>query len=161
MASKAADNKKTTTKKSTTGTKKANTNKKTTSVKKKTSTTKPKEAKKKASASKTTTVKKNIKSTPKKVEEIQENIETEINQIVENNKTKNIKLENTKFSKRKKKLLPIGIIITILGLIALFVSLVANRIIDREFISDNGIVIMIIISVIIELVGAFIIVNES
>ena len=71
------------------------------------------------------------------------------------------KIENAKFKKKRKSLLPIGIIIVILGLAALIVSLIANRIIDREFISDNGIALMILISIIIEGFGAFIIVNES
>lgn len=73
------------------------------------------------------------------------------------------KLEDAKFVKEKKKrsLLPIGVIISILGLVALFISLVANRIVDREFLSDSSITIMLIISIIIEGFGAFIIINES
>lgn len=73
------------------------------------------------------------------------------------------KLEDAKFvkDKKKKSLLPIGIIISILGLVALLISLVANRIIDREFLSDTSITIMLIISIIIEGFGAFIIINES
>lgn len=73
------------------------------------------------------------------------------------------KLEDAKFvkDKKKKSLLPIGVIISILGLVALLISLVANRIIDREFLSDTSITIMLVISIIIEGFGAFIIINES
>ena len=48
--------------------------------------------------------------------------------------------------------------LTILGVL---VSRSANRIIDREFMSDGVITVMIIISIAIEAFGAFIIVNES
>lgn len=73
------------------------------------------------------------------------------------------KLENAKYikSKRKSNLLPIGILIAILGLVALIISLVANRIVDREFLSDNNITLMLIISIVIECFGAFIIIKES
>ena len=73
------------------------------------------------------------------------------------------KLENAKYikSKRKSNLLPIGILIAILGLVALIISLVANRIVDREFLSDNNITLMLIISIMIECFGAFIIIRES
>ena len=73
------------------------------------------------------------------------------------------KLENAKFIKNNKKrsLLPIGVVIAILGLVALFISLVANRIVDREFLSDNTITLMLIISIVIECFGAFIIIKES
>lgn len=73
------------------------------------------------------------------------------------------KLENAKYikSKRKSNLLPIGILIALLGLVALIISLVANRIVDREFLSDNNITLMLIISIMIECFGAFIIIRES
>lgn len=73
------------------------------------------------------------------------------------------KLENAKYIKNNKKrsLLPIGVVIAILGLVALFISLVANRIVDREFLSDNTITLMLIISIVIECFGAFIIIKES
>lgn len=73
------------------------------------------------------------------------------------------KLENAKYikSERKSNLLPIGILIAVLGLVALIISLVANRIVDREFLSDNNITLMLIISIMIECFGAFIIIRES
>lgn len=73
------------------------------------------------------------------------------------------KLENAKYIKNNKKrsLLPIGVVIAILGLVALFISLVANRIVDREFLSDNTITLMLIVSIVIECFGAFIIIKES
>ena len=73
------------------------------------------------------------------------------------------KLENAKYVKSKKKnsLLPIGVIIAILGLIALIISLIANRIVDREYLSDTAITLMLVISIIIETFGAFIIISES
>lgn len=162
-----------TSKKSTNNTQKKNTAKKTTS---------------KSNTNKTSSVKKptNKKSTTKKVikkdEEIvlekkqefpdnfkevdnnniskQEKDEKEI--VEEINNVNSIKVEDSKFKKVKSKaLLPVGIIIAILGLAALIVSLVANRIIDREFMSDTAITIMLVISIIIEAFGAFIIINES
>ena len=162
-----------TSKKSTNNTQKKNTAKKTTS---------------KSNTNKTSNVKKptNKKSTTKKVinkeEEIvlekkqefpdnfkeidnnniskQEKDEKEI--VEEINNVNSIKVEDSKFKKVKSKaLLPVGIIIAILGLAALIVSLVANRIIDREFMSDTAITIMLVISIIIEAFGAFIIINES
>lgn len=90
----------------------------------------------------------------------QEKDEKEI--VEEINNVNSIKVEDSKFKKVKSKaLLPVGIIIAILGLAALIVSLVANRIIDREFMSDTAITIMLVISIIIEAFGAFIIINES
>lgn len=73
------------------------------------------------------------------------------------------KLENAKYIKNNKKrsLLPIGVVIAILGLVALFISLVVNRIVDREFLSDNTITLMLIVSIVIECFGAFIIIKES
>lgn len=161
-----------TSKKSTNNTQKKNTAKKTIS---------------KSNTNKTSTVKKptNKKNTTKKVikeEEIvlekkqefpdnfkevdnnniskQEKDEKEI--VEEINNVNSIKVEDSKFKKVKSKaLLPVGIIIAILGLAALIVSLVANRIIDREFMSDTAITIMLVISIIIEAFGAFIIINES
>ena len=163
-----------TSKKSTNNTQKKNTAKKTTS---------------KSNTNKTSSVKKptNKKNTTKKVikeeeEEIvlekkqefpdnfkevdnnniskQEKDEKEI--VEEINNVNSIKVEDSKFKKVKSKaLLPVGIIIAILGLAALIVSLVANRIIDREFMSDTAITIMLVISIIIEAFGAFIIINES
>ena len=61
----------------------------------------------------------------------------------------------------QKSLLPIGVIIAILGLIALIISLIANRIVDREYLSDTAITLMLVISIIIETFGAFIIISES
>lgn len=162
-----------TTKKSTNNTQKKNTAKKTTS---------------KSNTNKTSSVKKptNKKSTTKKVIKKEEEIvlekkqefpdnfkevdnnnisiqEKDEKEIVEEiNNVNSIKVEDSKFKKVKSKaLLPVGIIIAILGLAALIVSLVANRIIDREFMSDTAITIMLVISIIIEAFGAFIIINES
>lgn len=162
-----------TSKKSTNNTQKKNTAKKTTS---------------KSNTNKTSSVKKptNKKSTTKKVIKKEEEIvlekkqefpdnfkevdnnniskqEKDEKEIVEEiNNVNSIKVEDSKFKKVKSKaLLPVGIIIAILGLAALIVSLVANRIIDREFMSDTAISIMLVISIIIEAFGAFIIINES
>ena len=90
-----------------------------------------------------------------------ENEEKEI--IEEINNVNVAKLENAKFSrvKKNKSLLAIGVLISILGLIALLISLVANRIIDREYISDSAINLMLCASLIIEGFGAFIIINET
>lgn len=162
-----------TSKKSTNNTQKKNTAKKTAS---------------KSNTNKTSSVKKptNKKSTTKKVIKKEEEIvlekkqefpdnfkevdnnniskqEKDEKEIVEEiNNVNSIKVEDSKFKKVKSKaLLPVGIIIAILGLAALIVSLVANRIIDREFMSDTAITIMLVISIIIEAFGAFIIINES
>ena len=162
-----------TSKKSTNNIQKKNTAKKTTS---------------KSNTNKTSSVKKptNKKSTTKKVIKKEEEIvlekkqefpdnfkevdnnniskqEKDEKEIVEEiNNVNSIKVEDSKFKKVKSKaLLPVGIIIAILGLAALIVSLVANRIIDREFMSDTAITIMLVISIIIEAFGAFIIINES
>ena len=105
-----------------------------------------------------------------------ENIENEIDKIVENknnikikeqvieqiNDKKIAKVEDAKFSKKKndKKLLAVGVIISLLGIIALIITLVANRIVDKEFISDTSISLMAIASILIECFGAFIIINE-
>lgn len=103
-----------------------------------------------------------------KVNEVETNIILEQTRKIEKvsyeeNSIYSTHVEPSKFIKLKKKksLLPIGIIIIILGLGALIISLIANRIIDREFISDTGIAVMILISIVIEAIGAFIIVNES
>ena len=170
---KSTTTKKNTTKKSTTSTKKA-------PVKKTTNT--------KSSTKKTTIVVKDTKkqTTPKKVVQkkdkdlektiIIEDIENKINnivekkdvevkeQIIEDIKFENAaKLENAKFkqTKKNKPLLAIGVIISLLGIIALIITLIANRIVDKEFISDNAITLMVIASILIECFGAFIIINES
>lgn len=90
-----------------------------------------------------------------KQEKNEKDIVEEINNIT--------KLENAKYVKNKKKnsLLPIGVIIAILGLVALIISLIANRIVDREFLSDTAITLMLVTSIIIETFGAFIIISES
>ena len=116
----------------------------------------------------TKTKKKTTKTPDKKLNVVIKNDVLETKPKKKNNKKEveivslnTAKIENAKFKKKRKSLLPIGIIIVILGLAALIVSLIANRIIDREFISDTGIALMILISIIIEGFGAFIIVNES
>lgn len=134
-------------------------------------------------AKKTVSSKKNTKqknTTQKKVNKdlektvIIENIENKINDIVKKQEIeaienieeniKNVaKLENAKYTIRKnnKNLLAIGVLISILGIVALIITLVANRIVDKEFISDSAITLMVIASIIIEIFGAFIIINES
>ena len=125
---------------------------------------------KKNNTPKKTTIKKNEKELEKTI--IIEDIENKINDIVENKvlEEKDIittekvaKLENAKYTIRKKNkhLLAIGVLISLLGVIALIIALIANRIVDKEFISDNAIVMMVIASILIEIFGAFIIINES
>lgn len=174
MASKNEEAKKTSTKKTST-TKKSTAAKKSTTVKsntpKKTNTTKSTPKKTTKNVRKTATTK---KSTPKKVEKelektvLIEDIENKINEIVENKKVEvkeeNVaKIENAKYTirKRNKHLLAIGVVISLLGIIALIITLIANRVVDKEFISDNAILMMVIASILIEIFGAFIIINES
>ena len=178
MASKNEEAKKTSTKKTST-TKKSTTTKTSTkksataksNTSKKTSTTKTTPKKTTKSVRKTTTTK---KSTPKKVEKelektvLIEDIENKINEIVENKKEEvkeeNVaKIENAKYTirKRNKHLLAIGVVISLLGIIALIITLIANRMVDKEFISDSAIAMMVIASILIEIFGAFIIINES
>jgi len=164
---------KTITKKTTTNSNKKSTNKP--AVKSTKST-----AKKSSLAKKTTTVTKKapVKNIDKDLEKtiIIEDIERKINNIVKNKKIKineqnieDIKFENIarvenakyKQSKKNKHLLAIGVIISILGIIALIVTLIANRIVDKEFISDQAIALMVVASILIEIFGAFIIINES
>lgn len=162
-----------TSKKSTNNTQKKNTAKKTTS---KTSTNKTSSVKKPTNKKSTTkkVIKKEEEIVLEKKQEFPDNFkevdnnniskqEKDEKEIVEEiNNVNSIKVEDSKFKKVKSKaLLPVGIIIAILGLAALIVSLVANRIIDREFMSDTAITIMLVISIIIEAFGAFIIINES
>lgn len=162
-----------TSKKSTNNTQKKNTAKKTTS---KSNTNKTSNVKKPANKKSTTkkVIKKEEEIVLEKKQEFPDNFkevdnnnisiqEKDEKEIVEEiNNVNSIKVEDSKFKKVKSKaLLPVGIIIAILGLAALIVSLVANRIIDREFMSDTAITIMLVISIIIEAFGAFIIINES
>jgi len=159
-------NKKEETKK--TSSKKTNTTKKSTAKK-----TNNNGVKKTSTSKKTTTKSTPKKTTPKKVEKelektvIIEDIENKINDIVENkvieSKQNIAKLENAKYTirKRNKQLLAIGVLISLLGIIALIITLIANRIVDKQFISDNAIVMMVIASILIEIFGAFIIINES
>lgn len=181
MASKNEETKKVSTKKTNntkktttkTSTKKTTSNKTTTTKKTSTSKTTPKKTTTKNTISKNTTK----KSTPKKVEKelektiIIEDIENKISDIVKNKNVEvneevienGAKLENAKYRhiKKNKHLLAIGVVISILGIIALIITLIANRIVDKEFISDNTIIIMIFASILIEIFGAFIIINES
>ena len=91
----------------------------------------------------------------------QDNIEKEIIEEVTN--INSAKIENAKFTIRKKNKLAIsiGVFVSLLGIIALIITLIANRIIDREFISDTEIIFMVIISIVIEIMGAAIIVKET
>lgn len=184
---KKTDAKKNSTTKNTTN--KTTTTKKST-VKSSTSKTTTKKTNSKPAVSKTTTSKKqtvkkdvvkDVKSGNKK------NIETELDKTIMFEKVDNIlnldnninkqekevieeinsveitKLEEAKFTRKKKNksLVGIGVFIVILGIIALIISLVANRIIDREFLSDSSITLMMVASIIIEGFGAFIIITES
>lgn len=117
-------------------------------------------------------VEENIINLEEKIEFPDNYVDIEDNNISEQEKDEKIiveeinnitKLENAKYVKNNKKrsLLPIGVVIAILGLVALFISLVANRIVDREFLSDNAITLMLIVSIVIECFGAFIIIRES
>ena len=83
--------------------------------------------------------------------------------IQENNKFNGAKIENAKYTIKKvnKTAIGIGIFISLLGIIALIIALIANRIVDREFISDSQVIIMVIVSIIIELMGAAIIIKET
>lgn len=121
---------------------------------------------------KDTIVEKNIINLEEKAEFPDNYVDIGNNSISEQEKDEKIiveeinnitKLENAKYIKNNKKrsLLPIGVVIAILGLVALFISLVANRIVDREFLSDNTITLMLIVSIVIECFGAFIIIKES
>lgn len=173
----------TTTKKSTTSTTKktnSNTVKKTTSnksnsktinktigTKKTTTKSVPKKNTQKKTVTKDirtkTTV--DIKKNEEKEEVVVKDVElAKVNEKIEleDNNKDILKLEDAKYPKKKdKKLLAVGIFVILLGIIALFISLVANRIVDREFLSDNAITLMMVASIIIEGFGAFIIINES
>ena len=151
--------------KKTATTKKVDTAKNKTTTKK---TTSKKNNTNKSSSNKKNTNKKNLNSV--NTADLNKNINKDNfvdekkelqNKIVEN--IENItKIENAKFNKRKKKnLVGIGIFVVILGLVALIISLIANRTMDREFISDTAILLMVLISILIEIFGAFIIINES
>lgn len=172
---------KSTKSKSTSNAKKTNTTKKTSTVKtnsKKVSTSKNTSKKNTTTkAKKTTQVKKDAVVEDVKVKNIElakvldkdvnnsKDFDNNINKqeiIEEINNSNTTKMEDAKFPKKKdKKMLAIGIFIVTLGIIALFISLVANRIIDREFLSDNAITLMMVASIIIESFGAFVIINES
>lgn len=103
----------------------------------------------------------NASEEEKKIETKQEKIEKEV--IDEIKSIKVAKVENAKYvvKKKDKTLLAIGVLISLLGIVALILSLIANRLIDREFISDSAVTLMICASIIIEGFGAFIIINES
>jgi len=179
MANKKEEPKKTSVKKSNSNTAKkvsSNSTKKTST--KKTPTTKKNTTKSSKTTTKKTSTKTVNKTTSqnkpaiKKVEKelektvIIEDIENKINDIVEKKEEQNTvvaKLENAKYSikKRNKHLLAVGVVISLLGIIALIITLIANRIVDKEFISDNAIIMMVIASILIEIFGAFIIINES
>ena len=166
------------TKKTSKNTKKVSSTKSTNAKKSTSKTTTKKNTPSKSAVKKTVSPKKEVQKKNKELEKtiIIEDIENKINDIVDNKKVKieeqivdeikihNVaKLENAKYgkSKKNKHLLAIGVIISLLGIIALIVTLIANRIVDKEFISDNAIILMTIASILIEIFGAFIIVNES
>ena len=148
------------TKKNTT---KSNAVKKTTNTVKKSSNT----------AKKTNTKKKDIKVEEKvlktkpvveevKIEKVEQKKEEKVT-LEEVSNVNGAKIENAKFTVRKsnKLAISIGVFISFLGIVALIISLIANRIIDREFINDTEILVMVIVSIIIEIMGAAIIVKES
>lgn len=170
------NNKKSTTKGTTktvkkNPTKKTTTAKKTTTVKKSTTpkvskNIKPIEEEVKVIKQEETKVKdisleKVIEPTIPEKETSQERVEKEIIKEIESVKV--AKLENAKYKtvKKDKTLLNIGVILALLGIIALLISLTANRLVDSEFLSDNTITLMLAISIVIEGFGAFIIINES
>ena len=178
---KTSSNKKSTTNKNTTT--KTNSTKKTTqnSNTKKSTTTKtiPKKTTTKSTTKKTTAPKKNttkkvnkdlektivIKDIENKISNIVENKNVEVKeQVIKDIKIENVaKLENAKYEikKRNKQLLAVGVIISLLGIVALIITLIANRMVDKQFISDNAIMVMVVASILIEIFGAFIIINES
>lgn len=100
------------------------------------------------------------------VEQINNLVVEEKNEITKRESEKEnvsiAKIEEARFTKKKdKKLLAIGIFIVLLGIIALIIALIANRIVDREFLSDSTVTLMMTASIIIEGFGAFIIINEA
>ena len=167
--------KKNTVKKNTTNNKSANSKaaKKTIDDTKKTTVKKahPKKVENKTTK-KNTVLEENMINLEEKIEFPNNYVNVEDNNISKQEKDEKViveeinnitKLENAKYIKniKKRSLLPIGVVIAMLGLIALIISLIANRIVDREFLSDNAITLMLITSIIIEGFGAFIIINES
>lgn len=156
---KQIDSKNEQVKKNSTSTKKNNS--KTNSVSKTNKTTKKNNSTKKATS--TSTKNSNVKKVTtketkvvKKIDDIKVN-DVELANVLEKEEV----IKPIKTKKRNKKLLCLGIFIVILGIVALFVSLIANRIVDREFLNDNAITFMIISSIIIEGFGSFIIINEA
>lgn len=171
------------TSKKSTQPKKASTTSKNTTTKK--TTNKKSTVSKNNSVKKTTTTKKtNVKkSVPKKTTTVNKpktekevvvkevKVQTPVIEEVvvnndESNKKENVnvaKVEDAKFTLKKvnKLAIGIGVFISFLGIVALIIALVANRIVDREFISDSQIMIMVVISIIIQIMGASIIIKES
>lgn len=153
---------KSTSKKTTksSGVKKSVSTKKTTETKnitpiKKTTAKKTTGTKKTEPAKKTTTK----KTVPKKTVAIEEAKITK----VETPNEKVASLEDAKFPviKKDKILLIVGVFMSLLGIVALILSLIANRIIDREYLSDFVVALMIFGSLLIETFGAFILINET
>ena len=106
-----------------------------------------------------------VKHEPTVVEEVKlkkvNDLEAEVFEPI--SEVSGAKIENAKFTirKRNKTAIAIGVFISLLGIIALIIALIANRIVDREFISDNQVIVMVVISIIIELMGAAIIIKET
>ena len=118
--------------------------------------------------SKNVTKEKNATENTKKatvaIEEVKSiNVKNDNDKIKEVKVERISKIEEPKYQKKKtnKGLLSIGIIISTLGLIALILTLIANRIIDKDFISDQAVMLMTFISLVIEGFGTFIILNET
>lgn len=168
-SSKKTNNTKTTSKKD------GNTTAKKSSVKK--STTNNKKTNNSVSKTKTKKIETNVKKIveqdiqiiddkgiEEKVVEVKEIIEEKNEEIKPNiEENYSTKIENAKFTIRRsnKLAISIGVFISLLGIIALIITLIANRIIDREFISDTEILFMVIISIVIEIMGAAIIIKET
>lgn len=113
---------------------------------------------------KSNTKKNTSKKITKNTKEYKEGIiipENDVNIEIPKKTKKTVKLEEAKTKPKNKKLLFIGFLICVLGIIALLLSIIANRIIDRNFLNDSSVLAMIIISIIIECFGAFIIISES
>ena len=73
-------------------------------------------------------------------------------------------IKKSKFEKKQKKDrkgLIIGIIITILGVLALIASLLINRYVDREYFSDLVIIFIMGVSLFTLIVGLVIVAKES
>ena len=107
-------------------------------------------------------LKKENNTTTKKVSNKKTVSKKSTTKLTENNKNIVARVEDEKIEKKvNKKLLGIGIFISLLGIICLVLTIIANRTIDRNYINDVSIIVMSIVSIIIEICGASIIIVES